>query len=76
MNRFLDKAAIIEEKRVEQKYNPWRLATVSRVEETKLVLNIIPIWLTSLTVGVCVGQGQTLFVKQAAATNLKISHVP
>ncbi|KAG5125333.1 hypothetical protein JHK82_032070 [Glycine max] len=71
--RFLDKAAIIEEKRVEQKYNPWRLATVSRVEETKLVLNIIPIWLTSLTIGVCVGQGQTLFVKQAAATNLEIS---
>ncbi|KAH1152993.1 hypothetical protein GLYMA_18G033700v4 [Glycine max] len=71
--RFLDKAAIIEEKHFEQKYNPWRLATVTRVEETKLVLNIIPIWLTSLTVGVCVGQGQTLFVKQAAATNLKIS---
>ncbi|KAL5164147.1 Protein NRT1/ PTR FAMILY 5.6 [Glycine soja] len=72
--RFLDKAAIIEEKRIEQKYNPWRLATVTRVEETKLVLNIIPIWLTSLTVGVTVGQGQTLFVKQAAATNLKLSH--
>ncbi|CAJ1863213.1 unnamed protein product [Sphenostylis stenocarpa] len=71
--RFLDKAAIIEEKHVEQKDNPWRLATVTRVEETKLVLNLVPIWLTSLTVGVCVAQGTTLFVKQAAAMNLNIS---
>ncbi|KAK7379317.1 hypothetical protein VNO80_04775 [Phaseolus coccineus] len=71
--RFLDKAAIIEEKHVEQKESPWRLVTVTRVEETKLVINLIPIWLTSLTVGVCVAQGTTLFVKQAAAMNLKIS---
>ncbi|TKY45524.1 NRT1/ PTR FAMILY 5.6 [Spatholobus suberectus] len=71
--RFLDNAAIVEEKYVEQKDNPWRLATVTRVEETKLVLNVVPIWLTSLTAGVCVAQGTTLFVKQAAAMNLKIS---
>ncbi|XP_061336430.1 protein NRT1/ PTR FAMILY 5.6-like [Gastrolobium bilobum] len=72
--RFLDKAAIIEEKYIEQKDNPWRLATVTRVEETKLILNIVPIWLTSLTTGVCVAQGSTLFVKQAASMNLKISN--
>ncbi|KAK7305797.1 hypothetical protein VNO77_43709 [Canavalia gladiata] len=72
--RFLDKAAIVEEKYVEQKDNPWRLATVTRVEETKLVLNVVPIWLTSLTAGVCVAQGSTLFVKQAAVMNLKLSH--
>ncbi|KAJ1379186.1 Proton-dependent oligopeptide transporter family [Sesbania bispinosa] len=70
--RFLDKAAIIEEKFIDQKDNPWRLSTVTRVEETKLILNIIPIWLTSLTIGVCVAQGSTLFVKQAAAMNLNI----
>ncbi|BAT85985.1 hypothetical protein VIGAN_04359300 [Vigna angularis var. angularis] len=71
--RFLDKAAIIEEKNGERKESPWRLVTVTKVEETKLVLNLVPIWLTSLTVGVCVAQGTTLFVKQAAVTNLKIS---
>ncbi|RDX76411.1 Protein NRT1/ PTR FAMILY 5.7, partial [Mucuna pruriens] len=71
--RFLDKAAIIEEKHVEHKNNPWRLATVTRVEETKLIVNVVPIWLTSLTAGVCVAQGSTLFVKQAAAMNLNIS---
>ncbi|CAJ1863377.1 unnamed protein product [Sphenostylis stenocarpa] len=72
--RFLDKAAIVEEKYTEQKANPWRLATVTRVEETKLILNSIPIWLTSLIVGVCIAQGSTLFVKQAAAMNLNISN--
>ncbi|KAL1327266.1 hypothetical protein HN51_037336 [Arachis hypogaea] len=72
--RFLDKAAIIEDKNVEENENPWRLATVTRVEETKLLLNVIPIWVTSLIVGICVAQATTLFVKQAAAMNLKISN--
>ncbi|XP_058787559.1 protein NRT1/ PTR FAMILY 5.6-like [Vicia villosa] len=71
--RFLDKAAIIENTQIDQKKNPWRLTTVTRVEETKLILNIIPIWLTSLTTGICVAQGSTLFVKQAASMNLKLN---
>jgi len=74
MNRFLDKAAIVEEKYRDEKENPWRLATVTRVEETKLILNVVPIWLTSLLVGVCIAYGSTLFVKQTAALNLKISN--
>lgn len=74
MNRFLDKAAIIEEKYVEQEVNPWRLTTVTRVEETKLVLNIVPIWLTLLASGACAAQGSTFYVKQAAATDLNIGN--
>ncbi|KAL2333296.1 hypothetical protein Fmac_014509 [Flemingia macrophylla] len=72
--RFLDKAAIVEDNYTEQKDNPWRLTTVTRVEETKLILNVVPIWLTSLIIGVCIAQGSTLFVKQAAAMNLEISN--
>ncbi|XP_058756464.1 protein NRT1/ PTR FAMILY 5.6-like [Vicia villosa] len=71
--RFLDKAAIIEDTQNDKNKNPWRLATVTRVEETKLILNIIPIWLTSLTTGICLAQGSTLFVKQAASMNLKVN---
>ena len=74
MNRCLDKAAIVEEEYTEEKDNSWRLATVTRVEETKLILNVIPVWLTSLLIGVCIAQSQTLFVKQAAAMNLNIGH--
>ncbi|XP_011036947.1 PREDICTED: protein NRT1/ PTR FAMILY 5.6-like [Populus euphratica] len=73
---FLDKAAVLEEEEVsnEVKHNPWRLATVTKVEEMKLVLNIIPIWLTSLPFGLCVVQTATFFVKQGATLNRKIGH--
>lgn len=76
-HRFLDKAAILEgeeETSTEVKHNPWRLATVTKVEELKLVLNMIPIWLTSLLFGVCVAQTSTFFVKQGATLNRKIGH--
>lgn len=56
----------------EGKYNPWRLATLTRVEEAKLVLNMITIWLTSLMFGVCVAQSSTFFVKQGQFMNRKL----
>uniref|UniRef100_A0A5B6ZFD3 Major facilitator superfamily protein n=1 Tax=Davidia involucrata TaxID=16924 RepID=A0A5B6ZFD3_DAVIN len=73
--RFLDKAAITEGNEnlsAKKKQSPWRLATVTKVEEMKLVLNMIPIWLTSLTFGVCVAQASTFFIKQSSAMNRKI----
>ncbi|XP_031273999.1 protein NRT1/ PTR FAMILY 5.6-like isoform X2 [Pistacia vera] len=75
--RFLDKAAIIEDEEGivnEKSRNPWRLARVTKVEELKLVLNMVPIWLTALPFGICVAQAPTLFVKQAAAMNREISN--
>ncbi|KAG5557849.1 hypothetical protein RHGRI_007928 [Rhododendron griersonianum] len=73
--RFLDKAAIIEgsENILSRKQpNPWILATVTQVEEMKLVINLIPIWLTSLTFGLCMAQASTFFVKQSSIMNRKI----
>ncbi|KAF8395178.1 hypothetical protein HHK36_019120 [Tetracentron sinense] len=78
--RFLDKAAIIEDnedkenRSIENLQNPWRLATVTRVEEMKLVLNMVPIWFTSLPFGICVAQASTFFIKQGSTMNRKISH--
>ncbi|KAM1819782.1 hypothetical protein TB1_001421 [Malus domestica] len=75
--RFLDKAAIIEENEstscLQQKHNPWRLTTLTRVEEVKLLFNMIPIWITSIPFGLCVAQAPTFFVKQAATMNLNIT---
>uniref|UniRef100_A0A6M2E8K1 Major facilitator superfamily (MFS) profile domain-containing protein n=1 Tax=Populus davidiana TaxID=266767 RepID=A0A6M2E8K1_9ROSI len=74
---FLDKAAVLEEEEITNEvkvHNPWRLATVTKVEEMKLVLSIIPIWLTSLPFGLCVVQTATFFVKQGATLNRKIGH--
>ncbi|XP_077216238.1 protein NRT1/ PTR FAMILY 5.6-like [Tasmannia lanceolata] len=77
--RFLDKAAIIEEqedmmaKPVETR-NPWRLATVTNVEEMKLVLNMVPVWLTLLPFGICIAQASTFFIKQGSTMNRNLTH--
>ncbi|KAH6824815.1 Major facilitator superfamily protein [Perilla frutescens var. hirtella] len=72
--RFLDKAAIIEDVHDSRKQNPWRLATVTKVEELKLILNMIPIWMTTLPFGICVAQSSTFFVKQSTNLNRNIAH--
>ncbi|XP_068669433.1 protein NRT1/ PTR FAMILY 5.6-like [Aristolochia californica] len=75
--RFLDKAAIIESQDVETQIievkNPWRLATVTQVEETKLVLNVIPIWLSTLLFGVVNAQGTSFFIKQGSFMDRKLT---
>ncbi|XP_015055834.1 protein NRT1/ PTR FAMILY 5.6-like [Solanum pennellii] len=66
---FLDKAAILD-----QTQDPWKLATVTNVEEVKLIINMIPIWLTTLPFGICVAQAATFFLKQGLTMNRKIIH--
>ncbi|KAG6580511.1 Protein NRT1/ PTR FAMILY 5.7, partial [Cucurbita argyrosperma subsp. sororia] len=71
--KFLDKAAIIEEGgNSDENRGPWRLATVTRVEELKLILNMIPIWIVSLPFGIVVAQSSTFFVKQCLIMDRKI----
>ncbi|KAA8516366.1 hypothetical protein F0562_016659 [Nyssa sinensis] len=74
--KFLDKAAIILEdtKNSANQQNPWLLATVTKVEEMKLILNMIPIWLTTLPFGICVAQGSTFFIKQCTTLDREITH--
>lgn len=47
---------------------------MTKVEELKLIINMIPIWLTTLPFGICVAQTATFFIKQGATMNLKITH--
>ncbi|XP_057807969.1 LOW QUALITY PROTEIN: protein NRT1/ PTR FAMILY 5.6 [Salvia miltiorrhiza] len=68
--KFLDKAAIVEPE--PEKRNPWRLATVTAVEEVKLMINMIPIWLTTLPFGICVAQSSTFFIKQSTTLDRRI----
>ncbi|XP_010504182.1 PREDICTED: protein NRT1/ PTR FAMILY 5.7 [Camelina sativa] len=67
--KFLDKAAAIEDRENDntknEKQSPWKLATVTKVEEVKLLINMIPIWFFTLAFGVCATQSTTLFIKQA-----------
>ncbi|XP_068644852.1 protein NRT1/ PTR FAMILY 5.6-like [Aristolochia californica] len=76
--RFLDKAAIVEngkdiQTQPSKKESPWRLATVTKVEEMKLVVNMVPIWLACLVFGICVDQTATFFIKQASVMDRKLT---
>ncbi|CAA0836349.1 Protein NRT1/ PTR FAMILY 5.7 [Striga hermonthica] len=63
--KFLDKAAIIENgQSLPDEPNSWRLATVTQVEELKLVLNVIAIWITTVPFATSLVQATTFFIKQ------------
>uniref|UniRef100_A0A1D1YRY3 Putative peptide/nitrate transporter At2g37900 n=1 Tax=Anthurium amnicola TaxID=1678845 RepID=A0A1D1YRY3_9ARAE len=72
--RFLDRAALVEgvpeTKWVE--VSPWRLATVTQVEETKLVVGMLPIWVGTLAFGLCVAQASTFFIKQSLVMDRRL----
>ncbi|KAG6693072.1 hypothetical protein I3843_10G140600 [Carya illinoinensis] len=73
--KFLDKAAVLEDKdNAAEKQSPWRLATVTKVEELKLLLNMIPIWLATMPFGLCIAQGATFFIKQGVTLDRKIAN--
>ncbi|GMJ11856.1 NRT1/ PTR family 7.3, nitrate transporter 1.5 [Hibiscus trionum] len=77
---FLDRAAIMtqkdyanEEENVEGR-NPWRLCTITQVEEVKCILRLLPIWLCTILYSVVFTQMASLFVEQGDAMNTKISN--
>ncbi|KAH9604546.1 hypothetical protein KSS87_002503 [Heliosperma pusillum] len=74
--RFLDKAAMMDEHEIgnsgSRNQNQWRLPSVTQVEELKLLINMIPIWLTSLIFGIGISQGSTFFIKQGNEMNRRI----
>ncbi|XP_057438514.1 protein NRT1/ PTR FAMILY 5.2-like isoform X1 [Lotus japonicus] len=57
--RFLDKAAVKT-----GKTSPWRLCTVTQVEETKQMTKMVPILITTLIPCTMLIQAHTLFIKQ------------
>lgn len=73
--QFLDKAAIMvqtsseydtDHKLGRKNPNPWKVCTVTQVEETKLILRMVPIWLSCLIFGITLAQGTTFFIKQGS----------
>ncbi|PON56722.1 Proton-dependent oligopeptide transporter [Parasponia andersonii] len=83
--KFLDRAAIITEKDLNRREeedasqtNPWRLCTVTQVEEVKCILRLLPIWLCTILYSVVFTQMASLFVEQGDAMNTTLSgfHIP
>ncbi|KAJ6713965.1 PROTEIN NRT1/ PTR FAMILY 5.4 [Salix viminalis] len=71
--RFLDKAMIIDVTDASSKTrNPWRLCSLNQVEEVKLVLRLLPIWLSCLMFTVVIVQTHTLFIKQGSTMTRSI----
>ena len=65
--RFLDKAMIVDNIDASSKTrNHWRLCPVNQVEEVKLLLRLVPIWLTSLMFTIVFAQISTYFTKQGS----------
>ncbi|KAG9457054.1 hypothetical protein H6P81_001562 [Aristolochia fimbriata] len=71
--KFLDKATIIDEidKSSEVK-NPWRLCSVTQVEEVKMLIRVLPVWFSTLMFFVVIVQPASFFVKQSATLNRDI----
>lgn len=66
---FLDKAATVTERDRFEPVNPWRLCTVTQVEEAKCVLKMLPVWLCTIIYSVIFTQMASLFVEQGSVMN-------
>ncbi|KAF2314488.1 hypothetical protein GH714_026918 [Hevea brasiliensis] len=75
---FLDKAATMTEDDLMHQNDPWRLCTVTQVEEAKCVLKMLPIWLCTIIYSVVFTQMASLFVEQGdvMSSNFGKFHLP
>nr|GLL31703.1 protein NRT1/ PTR FAMILY 7.1 [Ipomoea trifida] len=62
--KCLDKAAVVTQNDRLGLPNPWRLCTVTQVEETKCILRLLPIWACTIMYSVIFTQMSSLFVEQ------------
>lgn len=76
--RLLDKAATVTQDDMYGPKNPWRLCTVTQVEEAKCILKLIPIWLCTIIYSVIFTQMVSVFVEQGDVMHRTIGnfHIP
>ncbi|KAF9672803.1 hypothetical protein SADUNF_Sadunf11G0082200 [Salix dunnii] len=72
--RCLDKAAIMSEAEIKSGdfTDPWRLCTVTQVEELKILIRMFPIWATGIVFFAVHAQMSTIFVEQGMLMDRKI----
>ncbi|MED6148668.1 hypothetical protein PIB30_055106 [Stylosanthes scabra] len=75
---FMDKAATVIDSDEVSPMKPWRLCTVTQVEEAKCVLRMLPVWLCTIIYSVVFTQMASLFVEQGDVMNSNIGkfHLP
>ncbi|KAE8690427.1 Protein NRT1/ PTR FAMILY 8.3 [Hibiscus syriacus] len=68
---FFDKAAVVSSyDQIKGSINPWRLCTVTQVEELKSIIRLLPIWATGIIFSTAYSQMGTLFVLQGNTMDL------
>ncbi|XP_060199523.1 protein NRT1/ PTR FAMILY 4.5-like [Lycium barbarum] len=75
--KFLDRAAIMrinQEASTSSVHGPWSLCSVSQVEETKVVVRMLPIILSTVFMNTCMAQLQTITIQQSITMNRKIQN--
>ncbi|CAI8617683.1 unnamed protein product [Vicia faba] len=72
--RYFDRAAVVSdsENRSGEYSNPWRLCTVTQVEELKILIRVFPIWATGIVFSAVYAQMSTLFVEQGTMMDTNI----
>ncbi|KAH9322869.1 hypothetical protein KI387_017508 [Taxus chinensis] len=81
--KFLDKAATLRDNFLEtennMKPNPWRLCSVTQVEETKILLRMLPVFASTIVMSTCLAQLQTFSVSQGITMDTSMGknfHIP
>ncbi|KAL4563401.1 hypothetical protein LXL04_027442 [Taraxacum kok-saghyz] len=72
VHRWLDKAAIVSDNIVTS--SPWKLCRVTQVENAKILLSMIPIFLCSIIMTLCLAQLQTFSVQQGVTMDIKLTN--
>ncbi|XP_027356961.1 protein NRT1/ PTR FAMILY 4.5-like [Abrus precatorius] len=71
--RFLDRAAIARSGAgAEATSGPWSLCTVTQVEETKILIRMLPIIFSTIFMNTCLAQLQTFSIQQSTTMNTTI----
>lgn len=74
-NRFFDKAAVLgNSDDVKASVNPWRLCTVTQVEELKAIIRLLPIWATDIIFATVNGQMSNYFVLQGETMDTHVGN--
>ncbi|KAJ4878428.1 Protein NRT1/ PTR FAMILY 4.3 [Raphanus sativus] len=76
--RFLDKACI-KVQETNTKESPWKLCTVSQVEQVKTLISLVPIFASTIVFNTILAQLQTFSVQQGSSMNTSLSnsfHIP
>ncbi|KAH7568433.1 hypothetical protein JRO89_XS07G0298000 [Xanthoceras sorbifolium] len=69
--RFLDKACIKVQDGTSE--SPWRLCTVTQVEQVKIIISVVPIFACTIIFNTILAQLQTFSVQQGSAMDTRIT---